>query len=338
MPDAPSDCLAALIGLSRSGSPCFPLPEPAAGDTNAWLTASTSGYYLDLLEGLSFRVANGNGAPDLYFRLERARTLAALNLRAKLRLGAIGQPRFAERGALGGAGNGAVGTAGPLPLTTCEREGGALRITSIRLNTTSTVLSVAILLDGQEVARLASTNTAPQAVSLTIPLDGATHTLEAVLPSGVLPLENKLHCPPCSGATAWGKAVARNLQGVTSATSAKGFQLQLSEVCAADVSDLLCYAITGDDQATEERRQMAAQAMMYTAGALLVKDFITDARFDRYSMMEPKMLPALGASYEAEADKAAKWLNGAEGLGRVVHPCYQCAPVGWHPTITNQLR
>ena len=338
MPDAPTDCLAALIGLSRSGSPCFPLAQPAPGETNDHLTVSGTGYYLDLLEGLSFRVASGNGAPDLYYRLERARALAALNLRSALRLGSLGQPRFAERGSLGNTGNGMAGTTGPLVLTTNYREGGALRITSIRLNTTTTVANVPLLFDGVPVAVLASTNAAPQAVALLIPLDGLPHALEAQLPAGTLPLENKLHCPPCSGQSAWGQAVARDLSGVTSATSARGFVLQLTEVCAAETTDLLCYGLTGPDQATEERRQLAGQALMYKAGALLVADFISDARFDRYSMMEPKMLPALGARYEAEAAKAVKWLNGTEGFGRLAHPCYQCAPSGWHPTIYNQLR
>ena len=338
MPQAPTDCLAALIGLSRAGSPCFPLPTPAVGDTNEHLTASGTGYYLDLLEGLRFRVANGNGAGDLYDRLGRARELAALHLRAALRMGSLGQPRFAERGALGNTGNGTPAAPGPLLLTTQYREGGALRITSVRLNTTATVLDVPLLLNGEPVAVLASTNAAPQPVAILLPLDGQAYALTAVLPEGVRPLENKLHCPPCSGQSPWGQAVARNLSGVTSGTSARGFVLQVAETCALAVGDLLCYALAGDDPATEERRQLAGQAMMYTAGVLLVKDFLSDARFDRYSMMEPKMLPAQGASYEAEAAKAVQWLNGSEGFGRVVHPCYQCAPAGWHPTITNQLR
>lgn len=334
---ATPDPLLRLIGLSRSGSPCFPLPEVVPPATNDAITVSDSGYYLDMLEGLSFRVANGNGAPDLYLRLNRARELGVLKLRTALRTGGLSEAVFTERGQLGGASNGTPGVAGALVLHTAQREGGALRIASIRLNTTLTVADVPLLLDGVEVARLTATNAAPQPVSLTVPLDGAAHTLLAVLPDGVRPLENKLHCSPCSAGSPWGKAVARNLQNVNTGTPAQGFQLMVAEACAAG-SDLLAYAIAGDDAATQGRQQMVAQALMYTAGALLVADFITDASFNRYSMMEPKMLPALGARYDAEATAAVKWLNGAAGLGAVTHPCYACAAPGWHPTVTNQLR
>ena len=339
MPTTPApDPLLSLVGLSRAGGLCFPLPPADLPTDNDYITVSDSGYYVDALPGLELGTIGGNPAGDAYARLAKAREFALLSLRAALRIGGIGQPLYQERGTLGGTGNGAAGTPGPLVLHTTYREAGALRITSVRLNTTATVPDVPVLLDGVEVARLTATNAGPQAISITIPLDGQRHELLAVLPEGVRPLENKLHCSPCSGQSAWGKAVARNLQDVTVNTSAHGFQLVLAEACATDVADLLIFAVSGEDVGAQERRQQLAQALVYMSASAFVLGLTVGANANRYTLLEPKMLPALGAHFDAEAAKSIKWLNGTEGLGRVQHPCYACLAPSRHPTITNQLR
>lgn len=338
MPTLTPDPLLSLVGLSRAGGLCFPLPPVSLPTDNDYITASDSGYYVDALPGLELGTIGGNPASDAYQRMAKARAFALVSLRAALRIGGIGQPLYQERGTLGGTGNGAVGTPGPLVLYTTYREAGALRITSIRLNTTAGVLDVPVLLDGTEVARLTATNAGPQPISLTIPLDGQRHELLAMLPEGVRPLENKLHCSPCSGQSAWGKAVARNLQNVTATTSAQGFQLVLAEACAADVADLLLFAVSGEDLGAQERRQQLAQALVYLSASAFVRGLVVGAQANRYTVLEPKMLPALGEYFDAEAAKSIKWLNGTEGLGRVQHPCYACVAPYWHPAITNQLR
>lgn len=339
---APSDCLAALLGLSLSGSPCFPLPDIpqsggfdyalpfAFGDGGNYdqqeITASGSGYYLDQL--IEFRIASGNGAIDLYDRMNRARALGALNLRAKLRMGS-GAPTFIQKGRLGGfQSNGQAGTVGALQLPTSYREDGALRITSVRLDTTTADTDVVLLLDGEPVAVLATTN-ATQAVQLLIPLDGETHTLEAQLSPGVRPLVNKLFCPGCSAGSPWGKAVAQNLR-ITNVTSGQGFTLQVEEACIASITDLICYAI-----ADEDLKGMLGQAMAYSAATEMAKSLLTDSTVSRYTMLEPKLLLAMGENFQGEADAAIKWLNSSEGLGRIQHPCFTCKPGVFDPRIVK---
>jgi hypothetical protein len=315
---APSDCLASLIGLSQSGNPCFPLPDAPEGGDLLEITASRTGYYLEQL--FDFRIASGNGAADLYDRMNKARTLAALNVRGKLRTGALGAGRYIQAGRLGGyQATGMAGTVGPLSLPTHYRDGGALRISSVRLDTTAPDADVVLLLDGEPVAVLPTTGTA-WPVSLLVPLDGHPHTLEAQLSPGIRPLFNKLFCPGCSAGSPWGQAVARNLRGITSNTPGQGFTLQVAEVCAAPLPDALCFAAEN-----EELRGYMGQAMVYAAGAELVQSLLVDATVNRYTMLEPKLLPALGAKFQADSEAAIKWLNSAAGLGSLTHPCYECA-------------
>lgn len=315
---APSDCLASLIGLSQSGNPCFPLPDAPEGGDLLEITASRTGYFLEQL--FEFRIASGNGAADLYDRMNKARTLAALNVRGQLRTGAIGAARYIQAGRLGGyQGNGMAGAVGPLALPTHYHEGGALRISSVRLDTTAPDADVVLLLDGEPVAVLPTTG-AVHPVSLLIPLDGQTHTLEAQLSPGIRPLFNKLFCPGCSAGSPWGQAVARDLRGITKTTPGQGFTLQVAEICAAPVADLVCLAAEN-----KELRDYMGQAMVYAAGAELVQSLLVDATVNRYTMLEPKMLPALGAKFQSQSDAAIKWLNGSQGLGSLTHPCYVCA-------------
>ncbi|OGX80829.1 hypothetical protein BEN47_06115 [Hymenobacter lapidarius] len=336
MPQAPFDntCLTALVGISAAGSDCFPLPpDPEAA---AALTASATGFYLDQVEGLSFRVSNGNPKSDLYARLRRARELAALRIRTALQgRAALGAARYERRGVLGKPGNGQALpalTLARLTLQTVVRDFGAYRISTVRLDATATVAAVPLLLDGQPVGTLTSTNAPAQAVAgILIPLDGQPHTLEALLPEGVRPLDTKLFCPPCSGGGPWGQSVAASLSGITTATSSFGFTLSVAEECTAPgAADGLCYAVSE----YPELQLYVAQALLYQAAELMVVDLLADASVSRYTMLEPKTLPALGARYADLVQQHLRWLTSAAGLGRVQHPCFVCTPSGWHPTTT----
>jgi hypothetical protein len=167
-------------------------------------------------------------------------------------------------------------------------------------------------------------------VNLLIPLDGQRHTLEAQLTTGNLAYANKLFCPGCSGGGVWGKAVAKDLKNITAATLAQGFVLELQEVCDYDTTDLICYATDFNDL-----QQQLGYALVYMAAEIMLTSLITDAAVSRYTMLEPKMIPALAAKYAAEAAAAVKWLNSAAGLGRLEHPCYVCAPGAFRPSMSN---
>jgi hypothetical protein len=323
------DCFAGLVGITAAGSSCFPLPS--SGDNTA-LTTSRSRLYLDMVEGLAFKVSNGNGAPDLYERLKRSRDKAVLDIFAELGKLATRSPIYAQHGNLGGPSTGQlepVGTPARIVFRTAERNAGGYRIESIQLKASATVSGVPLLLDGVQVATIA-TNAAPQAVGITIPLDGYEHTLEAVLPDGVRPEVNKLHCPGCKMGTPWGASVTNNLVGVTSATPGYGFQLTVAEVCT-ETLDMLCYAVSArpgmaDTFQFPELAQFIGSAILYRTAELFVVDLLTDANVSRYTMLEPKTLPALGQRYAAEWAKHVAWLVGPDALGGLDHPCYLCRP------------
>lgn len=326
---ASSDCFADLVGITATGSPCFALPT---GDVTA-LTTSRTGLFLDMVEGLSFKTSTGNGAPDLYARLQKARDKAVFDIYAALGRLASRSPIYVQRGALGGASAGqleAVGTRAFLQFHTAERVSGGYRIESIRLRASATVSGVPLLLDGVQVATIA-TNAGPQALTgVVIPLDGYDHSLEAVLPDGVRPEVNKLFCPGCNHGSPWAKSVALNLPQVTNATPAYGFQLTVAEACT-ETLDALCYAVSARPGAADtfqfpELAQFVGQAILYRTAELFVVDLLTEANVSRYTMLEPKTLPALGQRYAAEWAKHVAWLVGHEALGALDHPCYLCKP------------
>lgn len=335
MPAPDTSCLISLVGITAAGSPCFPLP---AETDNTALTDSATGFYLDNVAGLRFEVNNNSPARDLYPRLITAREQAALLLRTALQARAsFGAAKYGQRGQFGKPGNGTVapvGTAARVVFTTQLREGAGYRIASVRLETNIATAAVPLLLDGEPVGLLASTNAAPQSVGgILIPLDGAAHTLEAVLPDGVRPLQSQLFCPPCSGGGPWGQSVKASLPTLTAATPSMGFILSVTEECVLGGGDALCHAIDN----YPELAMYLGQALMYKSAELFVMDLITEASANRYTMLEPKMLPALRQRYEADAKAAIDWLNSSAGLGSMQHPCYVCAAPAWHPT-TNFTR
>jgi hypothetical protein len=346
MPAAPLNCLENLVGLAAKPLPCFPFPTDS--DT-AWITESTrrdspaGPVYVSELQGLDFKPAKSDPATDLYDRLGNARKQAAAYVRQNITQAggySFSQPRFAASGNLGKPGNGAP-YSGPasIVLQTAEREGGGYVLTGLGLQTTTAVLAVPILLDGVQVATV-DTNQGVQPVSkgyapqfnkdfigqITIPFDGQAHTLTAVLPDGVRPLDGQLYCTTGCNSKApgtFGASVAQNLPLVTSATRNAGFLLQVKEQCIAEAADVLCYAASGtsDDLADSLAQAVVAMtAHFYLMGLFSIKDY------SRYTLLDTKQMEAMGAYFKAEADKNIAWLAQPNGLGRVQHPCFACAP------------
>lgn len=324
----PTDCLLGLIGLSAAGATCFPLPT--TGDT-AYITASATGLYLDTVEGLILRPAEGqNGASDLYQKLDKARLLATQAVRQALLQrgrGAFGANRFAGRsGTLAQRGNGellSVGTPARLTLTPKENANGAWLLDELRLYTDSVVADVAVLLDGQAVGTLTTNGGAFVATGpLLIPLDGEAHTLEAVLPDGVRVQASTVLCGTCSE---WGRYVRSALLNVNTARiPANGFAFQVTEVCTEPL-DVLCYATAKN----AEVAQSIGFAILYTAAEYFCASLLTDANRSRYTMIEPQALPELRTFYEGKAEKHLAWLVQEDGLGSVKHPCYVCSAPDW---------
>lgn len=345
------DCLESLLGLSRGGQACFPLPaDPALA---APLTASATGLYLDETEGLRLAPAsNAQAATDLYQRLALARTQAAGQVRAALETGratSYGQPLYRQRGTLGGAGNGQllpVGTPAKLTLSTNYRREGAWRITRLLLYTDRSVLAAPLLLDGEQVALLstdgAGNATGLPAQGLLVPLDGQQHTLQVLLPEDVRLKSNTLFagCFSCQAGSPWSLAVKNNLTDVAASTPGNGFSLTVAEECVTD-PDFLCYAVGSDYQGPNgpvfrcpDLARFTAYALQFKAAALFVTGLLATQQVNRYTMLEPKGLAELRDYYEAKLTTPGGfsnfigWLNSPDGLGQVRHPCFGGAPVG----------
>lgn len=340
MPTPPADCLISLLGLAASPPACFPFP--AAAEAQAAITASSTGLYLTMAEGLELRIgASATAATDLWQRLDNARALAAEQVRLLLAgKDRRGEPIYAERGVFGGPGNGQlapVGTRALLTFSTHYQPGGALRLTQLKLYTDQTVAAVPLLLDGLPVGQLPADPhgglglaQALPAAGLLIPLDGQAHTLEAVLPEGVRVRANTLFagCFDCQQASPWALSVKRNLQQVAASTQGNGFAISVAEVCAAP--DYLCYA-TGKQEEGEEFRypdvaKYVGHALLYKAAELFTVGLLTGTSTNRYTMLEPKMLAALAERYEAKTLEYTAWLASPLGLGQVQHPCYLKPP------------
>jgi hypothetical protein len=313
---ATADCLISLLGLAASPPACFPFP--VAGDTE-FITASSTGLYLTMAEGLELRIgAAATAATDLWQRLDNARALAAGQVRLLLAGNdRRGQPIYEQRGVLGGAGNGQL----------------ALQLTQVKLYTDQTLAAVPLLLDGQPVGQIPAdphgglglVATLP-AGGLLIPLDGREHTLEAVLPPGVRVRANTLFagCFDCQKGSPWSLSVQRNLQEVAASTQGAGFSLSVAEACAAP--EYLCYATGKEADATDLRypevAKYVAHALLYKAAELFTVGIMTGASTNRYTMLEPNMLPALAERYHAKTLEYTAWLASPKGLGQVQHPCY----------------
>jgi hypothetical protein len=337
---APVDCLISLLGLAASPPACFPFPADA--DAQAAITASSTGLYLTMAEGLELRIgAAATAATDLWQRLDNARALAAGQVRLLLAGNdRRGLPLYEQRGALGGAGNGQlapVGTLAQLSFYTYHQPSGALRLTQVKLYTDQSVAAVPLLLDGQLVGQIPAdphgglglVHTLP-AAGLLVPLDGQTHTLEAVLPPGVRVRANSFFagCFDCQKETPWFLSVKRNLREVAASTQGAGFSISMEEVCAAP--EFLCFA-TGNAEDSPELRypevaKYVAHALLYKAAELFTVGILTGASTNRYTMLEPKMLAALAERYQAKTLEYTAWLASPNGLGQVQHPCYLKPP------------
>lgn len=321
---ATTDCLVGLTGLTRAGSACFPLPS--APELRTAYTDSASGLYVDEVPGLSLQPTVGQtGANDTWTRLDKARNQALQDVAHRLgsRLSSD-RPLFTKAGLLGGLGTGAydaVNLRAVLRLPTVLRPGGALRLDSATLYTDTAVEDVPVLLDGGEVARLA-TNAGPVALSgVLVPLDGQVHELTAALPDGVRVRTNTVTCG-CSNPFV--AAMRLNLTDVRG--RAGGFGVQITEVCALETP--LCHALSQD----EEIRRAVGFAVQFLTAANFCVGLLTDAAYNRYTMLEPKALEFLAGKYTQDAERFLLWLVGPEGISRVPHPCYVCAPSAWHPT------
>lgn len=333
-----TDCLAGLIGLSAGANACFPLPTVVSPSNNDAITVSRSGLYLDTVEGLMLRPAQGqSAASDLYTRLANARTLAestvrtALAQRSRTRSGA---QLYAQRGVLGGIGNGVLqplGTPARMQFYTKAARFGAFRLVSLQLYTDIAVTSVPVLLDGVQVGTLTAGGPGGLFVPLVadepvrIPFDGNLHTLEAILPENVRVHTNKMWCSSCQKNTPWGLALARNLvEAQCASSSGGGFAVQLQEECT-ETLDKLCYAIAVDTPEGVELGELGhsvAFAILYKAAELFTDSLLVDAQVSRYTMLEPKALGALAAKYQAQSEAHVAWLSDIDGLGRINHPCY----------------
>jgi hypothetical protein len=328
---SPSDCLAGLVGLSASGIlPCFPLPA-GEGVNNDYITASTTGLYLERVEGLQFQAKPGTAAaPDFYSRLDRARANAidVVYTNLSTRLGStVGSPLHTMSGTLGGPPkNGTLGAANTakMILPTTHRDGGAWRITGLQLYTDIAV-TAPVLLDGQPLGTV-TTNEGEFAFAADAPqdilFDGDTHTIEAILAEGVRPKMNSLTCG-CSNP--WVRSVSTNLQrGCNTKEYAGGFAVQVQEVCTVGDLSPLCYAISQEG----ELAQSAGFAILYKTAEHFVVDMLSSAQYSRYTMLEPQALPALGKRFSEQCAEHLDWLLSAQGLRRVANPCYPCKRTG----------
>lgn len=343
MPETP-DCLLSLVGLSQ-GSACFPLPADL--DAAAAVKASTAGLWLDMAEGLRLQPAAGQvAATDLYDRLAKARALAVFQVRAALeasRAGSYGVRLYQQRGVFGGLGNGQLAPAGTRALmsfSTNARREGAWRITKLQLFTDIVVPDVPLLLDNVEVARVTTNAAGVAPVDVLIPLDGNQHILEALLPAGTRVKANTFFsgCFGCQQGSPWAQTVRNNLQNVTAQTQGNGFSISVVEECTAE-PDFLCFTI-GTDAGQKIARypelvKIIALAIFYKAAELFTTGLLGSSQLSRYTSLEPKALAELRDYYASKLTHASPdgtgnylpWLNSAEGLGQVDHPCYLSPPV-----------
>ncbi len=342
MANSTPDCLLALVGLSAAGSACFPLPEEAAALPG--ITDSLSGYYVDEVPGLRLgNKADSQKANDLYDRLALARRVATQEVRAALEAGrakSYGVPRFAQRGTLGGQGNGQLlpaGTRALLTFCTAYAREGAWRLSRLQVYASQPLTDAPLLLDGSQVALL-STDTSGKASGLPaegvlIPLDGQRHTLEVVLPDGARVRSNQLYCFGCNAGSPWALAVKRAVTGWDNSSLAYGFSFYAAEECL-ETPDLLCFAV-GSDLADGPARypdivKYVAKAIQYKAAAVFLDGLLATQATGRYTMLEPKGLAELRDECERKLTTAGldgtgnylSWLNSADGLGQVQHPCY----------------
>lgn len=351
---ATTDCLTSLLGLSDGTHACFALPtDPAEA---ALVTASSTGLYLDEVEGLKLQAAPnvlGGPATDVWQRLSKARKLAVVQVRAALEAGrakSYGTPLYQQRGTLGGLGNGTLmppGTRAYMPFYTNARREGAWRIISLQLYTDVAVIDAPLLLDGVQVALLTTTGasgvtTGLPVGGLLIPLDGNQHTLEVTLPPNVRVRQNNFFagCFGCQQGTPWFKSVVGtkqpngsylggSLYNISATTPGNGFSISVVEQCTED-PDFLCFAVGKDTLLDTFRYPDIARyvgiALMYKAAELLTADLLASNQTSRYTMLEPKMLLALVDTYRAKYAEYVAWLNSPEGLGQVQHPCFT-API-----------
>ncbi len=336
MPEPSTSCLTGLIGLSRAGRVCFPLPADAT--QSGAVTDSATGLFLDEVEGLHLRPApNTTVGPDAWKRFAAARSQAIQVVELDLRAALSGSVPVTElAGSFGSLGDGSLlaeGVQPSLSLHTKNLPGRAYRLTSVRLLTNVVAENVPLLLDGVQVATLTTgPNPAPAALSVSIPLDGATHTLMAVLRIGVRARTGRLTCGcgshhPDVRLASYGLRSATDLNGAyLPTTQTNGFLLNVSTACLTP--DRLCYALETDD----ELQRYAGIALLYKTAELTVVGLSSDAQYSAYTSLDVATLDGLIGRYRAEYDTYKAWLVGATGLPRVAHPCYACAPSAMHYT------
>ncbi|GAB3303650.1 hypothetical protein [Hymenobacter tenuis] len=353
MPASPS-CLTGLVGLSRAASPCFALPvgtEEVPAD-NAFITESTTGRYVDKVEGLILRPASGQQpGSDAWARLDRARSQAIgfveveLGKHLSAQTGPLKEPLGGKFGSLGDGSLLPLGTQPLLRLPTRLLPGRGYTLVSLSLYASAEVTDVPVLLDGVEIARVTTSATTPTMVYLqegvTVPFDGQVHTLSAVLPEGVQARAGKLTC----GCGDRNPDVALALTGLRGETLTSrynqnawngGFLLYLETTCL-DPSKL-CYVLSTDD----ELQQSVAFAIQYKAAEYVVASLLADANYSRYTSLDVKALEFLAERYQQlnhatteDSPGHLVWLTSPNGLARVAHPCYDCKPHPYAPRLVR---
>lgn len=344
-------CLQNIIGITRStqSSVVTALQDDALGA--GWYSQTTSGLYLDELEGLISinAIDNSNDAAQTlagFFSTGRdnAIKLLAEDIMVGLTKRAVNaQKKYT--GSIGSKQSSSVMDVSGIPnaglrLSTTAMKGGVITINTIytMMSADATFdVQVYMLERGATIAQLVTTIHGIQSLAnslkantlqtpLTLPLStyGADYFL-LYQPGGFAPRQNGISCGcgykenilrtymQVSGATATSTDAL-----LTAQTSSYGMGLALDAEVGCDTRAIVCESYNAD----ESIKIVMAYATRYKAGELVLESILRSDAINRYTLTQRESLYGKRNHFKAEYDSRIAWL--VENIDTSLVDCYVC--------------
>jgi len=344
------DCLNHIIGLSQTDCNCFDTGKPADFNT------STSGYFLDELEGINLTMADClDDCTDgsLWELMESSRTIACNTFQSEL-LAFIQSDANLTRKPFKGL-IGERGWTSSLPklgdyhgirIKPCvEIKGAYVYISEITsyMNLTKATIPIEIW-NNIDDAPLYSFNIASEAnkgkfnnisaEEVILPLYDERcvggEDLEYFIlyePTDFLPLNNKLDCN-CKGRKyiwkeyfdvdgAYGDDTT-DLDSFTTDAYANGITMRIETGCSLD--DLICDNISTVSPTTIQR--VMGKTIQMKAGEILIEKILSSGAVNRYTLLENERLWGKRNHYKAEYQSRLEWLS--EEIDITANDCLTC--------------
>lgn len=329
-------CLDNIIGLSQTDCNCFDAGKPADFNT------TTSGYFLDELEGINLTMADClDDCTDgsLWELMQSSRTIATDTFQGELLAFIQSDSNLAKKPFKGLIGERSWTSSLPklgdyhgIRIKPCHEIKGAFvyisQITSF-MNLTKATIPIEIWNNIDDVP-LYSFNIASEvnkaknndvtAENIILPLYDERCTDEDLeyyilyQPTDFLPLNNKIDCG-CKGRKfAWKDYFDVNgaygddtssLKDFRSDAYANGITLRVETGCSLD--DLICDNISSVSPTTIQR--VIGKTIQFKAGEILIEKILSSGAVNRYTLLENERLWGKRNHYKAEYQSRLEWLS-----------------------------